>query len=64
MISRFIASIDPEIPYSLLAFHPDYLLTDLPPTSRRHAYNCLKIAREEGLKNINIGNIWLLGNYY
>ncbi len=64
MIARFIASIDPEIPYSLLAFHPDYMLTDLPPTSRIHALECLNAAKEEGLKNINIGNIWLLGDYY
>jgi len=63
-IARFIADIDPNIPYSLLAFHPEYLMIDLPPTSRRHALRCLEAAREEGLKNVIIGNIWLLGDYY
>ena len=64
MIARFLADLDPSIPYSLLAFHPDYLLTDLPPTSKRHAEECVKAAREEGLENVSIGNYWLLGDYY
>ena len=51
-------------PYSLLAFHPDYLLTDLPPTSTRHAKAALKAAKEEGLRRVNVGNVWLLGDYY
>lgn len=60
MIARFLADIDPNIPYSLLAFHPDYLMDDLPTTSRKLAEACLKAAKEEGLVNINIGNVWLL----
>jgi pyruvate formate lyase activating enzyme len=63
-IARFIASIDPEIPYSLLAFYPNYMLTDLPPTSRSHANRCIKVAKEEGLRNVHLGNSWLLGDYY
>ena len=63
-IAEFIADLDPEIPYSLLAFHPDYMLSDLPPTSRRHAMEAKKAAEDKGLKHINIGNVWLLGDYY
>ena len=63
-IARFLASFDRDIPYSLLAFHPDYLLTDLPPTSTRHAKAALKAAKEEGLRRVNVGNVWLLGDYY
>jgi len=63
-IAAFLASIDPDIPYSLLAFHPDYLLHDLPPTSTDHALKALRAAREEGLRNVNIGNRMLLGDYY
>jgi len=63
-IARFLADIDPDIPLSLLAFHPDYLMNDLPPTSTRHAYECVRAAKEEGLKDVHIGNIWLLGDYY
>ena len=64
MIARFLSSLDPSIPYTLLAFHPDYLMNDLPPTSLNHAKEALKAAKEEGLLNIRIGNSWLLGPYY
>ncbi len=64
MIARFLASIDPDIPYTLLAFHPDYVMYDLPPTSRRHAEEALRAAKEEGLTRVSIGNVWLLSNYY
>ncbi len=63
-IAEFLADLDPEIPYSLLAFHPDYMLNDLPPTSKEHAMRCLRAAKDAGLKNVNIGNVWLLGDYY
>lgn len=59
-IARFIASIDPEIPYSLLAFHPHFLLDDLPTTSRKQADECLSAARGAGLTNVRIGNVHLL----
>ncbi|RLB05928.1 MAG: radical SAM protein [Deltaproteobacteria bacterium] len=59
-IARFIASLDPSIPYTLLAFHPDFRMWDLPPTSREHATQSLKIAQEEGLKNVHLGNVHLL----
>jgi pyruvate formate lyase activating enzyme len=60
MIARFIASVNPSTPYSLLAFHPDFRMSDLPPTSRRHALEAYRAAREEGLENVHIGNAWLL----
>jgi pyruvate formate lyase activating enzyme len=63
-IARFLASISPDIPYSLLAFHPDHRMHDLPPTSRRHAEEALKAAKEEGLTRVRVGNPWLLGDYY
>lgn len=63
-IARFIASLDPDIPYSLLAFHPDFFMEDIPRTSKRHAENAVKIAREEGLKRVRIGNVHLLGEGY
>ncbi|HUU30426.1 MAG TPA: radical SAM protein [archaeon] len=63
-IAEFIASLNPEIPYSLLGFYPHFYMRDLPRTSRRHADNCLKAAREAGLKRVRIGNLHLLGNEY
>jgi len=63
-IAGFIASLNPQIPYALLAFHPQFMMNDLPPTSRRHAEECLEAARAQGLKNVRLGNIRLLGDYY
>lgn len=59
-IASFIASISEEIPYSLLVFHPDYRLTDLPVTPREQVMRCYKTAKKH-LRNVNIGNLHLLG---
>ena len=59
-ISRFIASVDPDIPYSLLGFYPHFFMSDLPGTSRTLAERCRTIAYEEGLKRVKIGNAHLL----
>lgn len=59
-LARFIASLDPSIPYTLLAFHPGFQMWDLPSTSREDARECLDGAQGEGLTNVHLGNIHLL----
>jgi pyruvate formate lyase activating enzyme len=61
-IAGFIASLDPQIPYSLLGFHPQFLMSDLPVTSRQHAERCYEAAKEAGLARVNIGNRHLLSS--
>jgi pyruvate formate lyase activating enzyme len=63
-IAKFIASLNPYIPYTLLAFSPHFYMWDLPTTSRRHALKCLMAAYEAGLKRVMIGNVNLLGDAY
>ena len=63
-IARFIASLDPTIPYSLLGFHPHFYLHDLPRTSVRHAEEAERAAREAGLVNVHLGNRHLLSHDY
>jgi len=63
-IAGFIASLDKDIPYALLGFHPQFYMSDLPVTSRRDAEECETAARKAGLNNVRIGNIHLLGNAY
>ena len=60
-IAEFISSLDPEIPYSLLAFHPQFEMDDLPVTSKKQALACLEAAEGVGMKRVKIGNIHLLG---
>jgi len=59
-IARFIKSIDPDIPYSLLGFYPHFYMSDIPFTSKSDAIKYFKIAKQEGLKNVKIANIHLL----
>jgi pyruvate formate lyase activating enzyme len=58
-IAQFIAEIDPTVPYTLLAFYPQYQMNDLPTTRRKTAEECYKKARKH-LKNVRLGNIHLL----
>jgi len=58
-IAEFIASVNPRIPYTLLAFYPQFKLDDLPTTSRKQALECRKAA-EKHLENVRIGNVQLL----
>jgi len=59
-IAEFIASLNPNIPYSLLAFYPQFYFYDLPTTKRETAFKCRDAAINAGLKNVRIGNIHLL----
>ena len=59
-IADFIVSIDPRIPYSLLAFHPDFCMRDLPTTSRHEAKEAARAATDAGLERVNVGNVHLL----
>jgi pyruvate formate lyase activating enzyme len=58
-IAQFISQINPNIPYTLLAFYPCYVMNDLPTTSKKQAMECQKAAQKH-LKNTHIGNIHLL----
>ncbi|MGD8517225.1 MAG: radical SAM protein [Anaerolineae bacterium] len=63
-IARFIAAIDPSIPYALLGFHPAFYVHDLPPTSVRHAEEALVTAQAAGLTRVRIGNRHVLSHAY
>lgn len=63
-IARFIAGLNPKIPYSLLAFYPAFYLRDLPTTSRSHALRCRDAAEDAGLHRVRIGNVHLLDEDY
>lgn len=56
-IARFIADIDPLIPWHLSAFFPAYQLKDVPTTKKKTLLRACEIGREEGLKFIYVGNV-------
>jgi pyruvate formate lyase activating enzyme len=64
LIAKFIASLNPSIPYALLAFAPQFYMQDLPRTSVGHAEAAQEAARAAGLTNVRIGNRHLLSRDY
>ncbi len=59
-IAGFIADLDDSIPYSLLVFHPDYRMLDLPVTPIEQAVDSYNAAAQH-LTNVNVGNLQTLG---
>ena len=59
-IAEFIADLNPEIPYSLLIFHPDFMMADLPVTPLRQVVECYTAAKKH-LNRVHVGNLHLLG---
>lgn len=60
MIARFIASLDENIPYSLLVFHPEFMMDEMPITPGKQVWECYRAATKH-LRRVNIGNLHLLG---
>ncbi len=58
-IAKFLSSLSDEIPYSLLIFHPDFRLSDMPITPKRQVMRCYEVAKRY-LKRVHIGNLHLL----
>ncbi|MFQ6049866.1 MAG: radical SAM protein [Candidatus Paceibacterales bacterium] len=56
-IAKFIANLNPNIPYSLLGFYPHFFMRNLPLFSQKEAQECLTIAKEVGLENVRLGNL-------
>ena len=59
-IAAFLSNLNPGIPYSLLAFQPQFRMRDLPVTPRSLAEACRAAALAEGLERVRLGNEHLL----
>jgi pyruvate formate lyase activating enzyme len=55
--ARFIASVSPDIPWHVTAFHPDYKMVDPPATSIHTLIQASEIGEEAGLRYVYAGNI-------
>jgi pyruvate formate lyase activating enzyme len=56
-LTEFVASISPEIPWHVTAFHHDYKMDDTANTRPEDLLRAAKIARESGLRYIYAGNL-------
>jgi pyruvate formate lyase activating enzyme len=59
-LARFIAALNPDIPYSLLGFYPQFFLQDLPVTTRNYALQAKGVAEDAGVRRVHLGNPHLL----
>jgi pyruvate formate lyase activating enzyme len=55
--ARFLASVSPDIPWHVTAFHRDYKMTDAANTSPATLLRAAAIGREEGLRFVYVGNL-------
>lgn len=56
-ISRFLAGLDPNIPWHISRFHPTYHLTNVGPTSEKSIQSARDIGYAAGLKYVYTGNL-------
>ncbi len=63
-LSRFIIdTLGPDTPFHLLRFYPSYKLNDIPETPLSVLEECAKVARDEGLKYVYLGNVGESNSY-
>ncbi|NRF69334.1 AmmeMemoRadiSam system radical SAM enzyme [Aquincola sp. S2] len=56
--SRWVLEhLGPEVPLHFTAFHPDYKMTDRPPTPPATLTRARRIALDQGLKHVYTGNV-------
>jgi pyruvate formate lyase activating enzyme len=60
-LASFIANCNPDIPYTLLAFAPQFWMEDFPTTSFEQVEACLEVAKQAGLRRVHLGNRLLVG---
>ncbi len=56
-LAEFIASVSPEIPWHVTAFHQDYKMMDRSGTNAGAITSAARIGREAGLKFVYAGNL-------
>ena len=57
-LARWIVeNLGPEVPFHILRFHPDYQLLDVPSTPVEVLERARRIALDEGLYYVYIGNV-------
>lgn len=56
-IAKHLAKIDPEIPFTILAFFGEYKLKNVRSPNLKEMLEAYQVSKEAGLKNIRLGNI-------
>ena len=57
LIARLLAGVDADIPFTILAFFPQYLMKAYRPPNVEEMVNAYEEVRAEGLSRVRLGNI-------
>jgi pyruvate formate lyase activating enzyme len=57
MSEWFARRLGPDVPWHFTAFHPDFRLTDRPPTPPETLRRARAIAKANGLRHVYVGNV-------
>jgi pyruvate formate lyase activating enzyme len=57
MTGWFAENLGPDVPLHFTAFHPDFRMTDRPPTPPATLRRARQIARQNGLRHVYVGNV-------
>ena len=56
-LTRFLASVSPDLPWHVTAFHPDYRMADGDRTSMAALLRAAEIGQRQGLRFVYAGNV-------
>jgi pyruvate formate lyase activating enzyme len=56
-LTRFLASVSPDVPWHVTAFHADYRMLDRENTAARELVRAAEIGKEAGLRYVYAGNL-------
>jgi pyruvate formate lyase activating enzyme len=56
-MAHWLAEVDPEMPWHVTAFHPDYQMQDRPRTSQQALARAYQIGKEAGIHYVYVGNV-------
>jgi pyruvate formate lyase activating enzyme len=56
-MAEWLASVDPDMPWHISAFHPDYEMLDRPRTPAGSLARAYDIGKEAGIRYVYVGNV-------
>ena len=56
-MAAWLAEVDPDMPWHVTAFHPDYQMQDRPRTAQRDLARAYEVGKEAGLHYVYVGNV-------
>jgi pyruvate formate lyase activating enzyme len=56
-MATWLAEVDPEMPWHVTAFHPDYQMLDRSRTAQRDLARAYEIGSKAGLQHVFVGNV-------